>query len=119
MISIIPLGVLVRAHQRGLDIDSLQAIPKEEIQPVFDASNNQMNFVGSVRIRVELEGGRPSEVAFHVAKSDEEEILLGTNALPGLGVRLSLLKTEQRKQGKNQLSQPLRNFSSSVSRRLG
>ncbi|KAL6742239.1 hypothetical protein Aduo_015408 [Ancylostoma duodenale] len=95
MISIIPLGVLVRAHQQGFDIDSLQAIPKEEIQPVFDASNNPMNFVGAVRIEVELEGGRPSEVAFHVAKSDEEEILLGTNALPDLGVRLSLMKDER------------------------
>ncbi|EYC03420.1 hypothetical protein Y032_0094g2749 [Ancylostoma ceylanicum] len=94
MISIIPLGVLVRAHQRGFDIHSLQAIPKEEIQPVFDASNNEMNFVRAVRIKVELEGGRSSDVAFHVAKSDEEEILLGINASPSLGVRLSLMKDE-------------------------
>ncbi|EYB88468.1 hypothetical protein Y032_0246g24 [Ancylostoma ceylanicum] len=79
------------AHQRGFDIDSLQVIPKEEMQPVFDASNNQMKFAGA-----ELEGGKPSEVAFHVAKSDEGEILLRTNASPGLGVRLSLMKDEMK-----------------------
>ncbi|KIH43758.1 hypothetical protein ANCDUO_26230, partial [Ancylostoma duodenale] len=45
-----------------------------------------MSFVGK---EVELEGGRPSQVAFYVVKNDKEEILLGTDALSGLGVRLS------------------------------
>ncbi|KHJ87064.1 hypothetical protein OESDEN_13169, partial [Oesophagostomum dentatum] len=47
MISIVPLDVLVRAYNRGFDIDSIEPIPKEEIDPVFDASNNPMSFLGA------------------------------------------------------------------------
>ncbi|VDP02988.1 unnamed protein product [Heligmosomoides polygyrus] len=92
MISIIPLGVLVRAKQKGFDIDSLEPIDKKEIEPVFDASNNPMVFLGAVRIDVQLEEGPRASVAFHIAKGEEDEILLGTNALPSLGVQLSLVK---------------------------
>lgn len=94
MISYLSRSASARSHE-GFGIDSLQTIPNEEIQQVFEASNNKMNIMGAVRIEVELEGGRHSKVALHVAKADEEEILLGTNALPGLGVRLSQWETKQ------------------------
>ncbi|VDL70758.1 unnamed protein product [Nippostrongylus brasiliensis] len=92
MISIIPLGVLVKAKRRGFDIDSLEPIDKKEIEPVFDASNNPMTFLGAVRIKVQLVGGPCAAVAFHTAKVDDNEILIGTNALPSLGVKLSLVR---------------------------
>ncbi|VDP01322.1 unnamed protein product [Heligmosomoides polygyrus] len=51
-----------------------------------------MVFLGAVRIDVQLEEGPMASVAFHIAKGEEDEILLGTNALPSLGVQLSLVK---------------------------
>lgn len=98
MISIIPLDVLVRTKQKGLDIDSLEPIDKKKIEPVFEASNNPMVFLGAVRIDVQLEEEPPrGSAAFHMAKGEEDEILLGTNALPSLGVQLSLVKDSQKR----------------------
>ncbi|KAK6013292.1 hypothetical protein OSTOST_21449, partial [Ostertagia ostertagi] len=44
-------------------------------------------------MRVELEGGRSSEVAFYIADSREEEVLLG-NALGDLGVTLTISQSK-------------------------
>ncbi|KAK6014436.1 hypothetical protein OSTOST_20180, partial [Ostertagia ostertagi] len=44
-----------------------------------------MEFLGAVEIEVELEGGRSSDVAFYIADSRDDEILLGTNSLSDLG----------------------------------
>lgn len=87
MVGITFLGVLV--YTTEVLKMTLQANPKEEIPPVFDASNNGMKFLGAVEIEAGLGDGRHSEVAFHVAERDEKEILLGTNALPGPRVRLT------------------------------
>ncbi|VDO89928.1 unnamed protein product [Heligmosomoides polygyrus] len=60
--------------------------------PVYDASNNEMQFLGATKISVQLEEGGESEVAFHITDSPENEVLLGTNALEDLGVELKIAK---------------------------
>ncbi|EYC44211.1 hypothetical protein Y032_0468g2007 [Ancylostoma ceylanicum] len=86
MISILPVGVLARAKKSGFDVDTLEAIEVEGTLPVYDASNNRMKFLGGVRVDVQLVGGQRSMVSFFVADQPGNEILLGTNALEGLGV---------------------------------
>ncbi|VDL80563.1 unnamed protein product [Nippostrongylus brasiliensis] len=49
-----------------------------------------MDFLGAVKIKVELEGGKGSEVAFHITDVRDKEILIGTNALEGLGVQVTM-----------------------------
>ncbi|KHJ97255.1 zinc knuckle [Oesophagostomum dentatum] len=66
MISFVPVGVLVRAKKRGFDIDSLEVLPKKEMEPVYDAYD-----------------------------SSDEEILLGTNALSDLGMQWWISKDDE------------------------
>lgn len=40
MISIIPLGELIKARNEGFDIDSLQPIDNYETEPVFDVKQS-------------------------------------------------------------------------------
>nr|CDJ81915.1 Zinc finger domain containing protein [Haemonchus contortus] len=90
MISIIPVGILARAQKEGYDVDSLEVLSEDSIIPVFDASRNRMDFLGAVKIAVELEEGNKVDVAFHIADDKEAEILLGTNALGKLGIQVVL-----------------------------
>lgn len=53
MNSIIPLGISAQAKRRGFDVDGLEVIGKEEIEPIYDASGNRMEFLGAVKISVE------------------------------------------------------------------
>ncbi|KAL6724072.1 hypothetical protein Aduo_019005 [Ancylostoma duodenale] len=62
--------------------------------PVCDASGNRMTFLGAVKVRVELEGGKKSEVAFHISDVKDDDILLGTISLKELGVQLTLVPDE-------------------------
>uniref|UniRef100_A0A7I5EEG1 CCHC-type domain-containing protein n=1 Tax=Haemonchus contortus TaxID=6289 RepID=A0A7I5EEG1_HAECO len=84
MISIVPVRVLAR------DVDRLELIKDDKNVPVHDAFNNRMEFMSAVRIIVELEGGRSSDVAFYIVDSCDDEVLLGTNALSDLGVDLTI-----------------------------
>ncbi|RCN24913.1 reverse transcriptase, partial [Ancylostoma caninum] len=98
MISIVPVGVLAEAQDRGVDVDALKLIDKSRLKPVFDASNNAMKFFGAVYIDVELEGGEKETVAFHISSGPEDELLIGTNALKKLGVEVKVAKrTEKQK----------------------
>ncbi|KAK6016362.1 zinc knuckle [Ostertagia ostertagi] len=94
MISIMPVGVLARAKKSGFDVDSLEMVPRESMVPVCDASGNSMAFLGAVKVNIELEGGDSGEVAFHISDMKEGELLLGTNALEKLGVRVMLTPKE-------------------------
>ncbi|KAL6737822.1 hypothetical protein Aduo_011434 [Ancylostoma duodenale] len=67
------------------------------MDPVYDASNNRMNIVGVVRIPVELVGGLTSEVEFHITPQDQNEVLLGMNALESLGVSIAVTNQEHEK----------------------
>ncbi|VDP05402.1 unnamed protein product [Heligmosomoides polygyrus] len=51
--------VLARAKDKGYDIDSLKFLDKSKLTSVHDASSNRMDFLGTVYLDVELEGGEP------------------------------------------------------------
>ncbi|KAK6044780.1 zinc knuckle [Cooperia oncophora] len=90
MISIVPIAVLAQAQRSGFDVDSLEMISNSDMVPVYDASGNRMEFMGAVKITVELEGGRKAKVSFHIMDVNEKEILLGTNSLDQLGVNVHI-----------------------------
>ncbi|EYC38562.1 hypothetical protein Y032_0710g1733 [Ancylostoma ceylanicum] len=46
MISIVLVGVLARAKAKGFNVDSLEVIARTKIEPVYDASNNRIEFLG-------------------------------------------------------------------------
>ncbi|EYB92423.1 hypothetical protein Y032_0194g1439 [Ancylostoma ceylanicum] len=92
MISVVPVRILEDAQKRGYDIDKLKVLKMRS--KVYDASNNAMTFAGAVRIDVEVEG-RKRAVAFHISQGDENELLLGTNALEGLGIKVLIPGREQ------------------------
>ncbi|EYB99000.1 hypothetical protein Y032_0126g1347 [Ancylostoma ceylanicum] len=85
MISVVPVRILEDAQKRGYDVDKLKVLKTKS--EVYDASNNAMTFIGAVRIDVEIEGQKRA-VAFHVSRDEENELLLGTNALEDLGVKV-------------------------------
>ncbi|KAK6021093.1 zinc knuckle, partial [Ostertagia ostertagi] len=92
MVSIVPVGLLARAQKNGFDVDSLTVIDQKTLDPVYDASNNRMQFLGGVVIGVKIEGGAEYEVAFYISNDKGQEVLLGTNALKSLGVQIQLPK---------------------------
>ncbi|EYB82874.1 hypothetical protein Y032_0348g3171 [Ancylostoma ceylanicum] len=92
MISVVPVRILDDAQKRGYDIDKLKVLKMRS--KVYDASNNAMTFAGAVRIDVEVEG-RKRAVAFHISQGDENELLLGTNALEDLGIKVLIPGREQ------------------------
>ncbi|KHJ79202.1 hypothetical protein OESDEN_21158 [Oesophagostomum dentatum] len=93
MISIIPVGPIAQARGKGYDVESLKLVEGREMVPVCDASGNLMKFLGAVKMEVELENGRKSLVAFHIADTCEKEVLLGTNSLRDLGIEVVIGKS--------------------------
>ncbi|KAK6016736.1 zinc knuckle, partial [Ostertagia ostertagi] len=55
MVSIVSIGFLAKAQDNGFNVDALEAIDQEALDPVFDASNNRMQFLGGVVIPVKIE----------------------------------------------------------------
>ncbi|KAK6016934.1 zinc knuckle [Ostertagia ostertagi] len=92
MISIVPVKILAEIQDKGFDLDSLVMVPRTKLKPVFDASDNRMDFLAGVYIQVKLEQGTTQEVAFHISPKKESDIILGTNALPRLGISISIEK---------------------------
>ncbi|KHJ95433.1 zinc knuckle [Oesophagostomum dentatum] len=90
MISIISSKVLADAHKKGFDIDTLELVERDPSETVYDASRNQMSFLAIVQIPASLEGGKTKTVAFHISEKEEDEVLLGTNALEKLGVNITI-----------------------------
>ncbi|VDL65430.1 unnamed protein product, partial [Nippostrongylus brasiliensis] len=95
MVSIIPVGLLEKAQKRGFDVDSLETISHLDIDPLFDASDNQMEILGAVVINVELENGRSGLVTFHITRQFQDEVLLGMNALEKLGVQIVVSQSHE------------------------
>ncbi|KAK5981123.1 hypothetical protein GCK32_022514, partial [Trichostrongylus colubriformis] len=93
MISIVPVELLAKVQDQGFDLDSLDMVPKAHLKPVFDASDNRMEFLAAVYIEVKVEGGMTERVAFHISPRKETEVILGTNALNKLGISV-LIETK-------------------------
>uniref|UniRef100_A0A7I4XU34 Reverse transcriptase domain-containing protein n=1 Tax=Haemonchus contortus TaxID=6289 RepID=A0A7I4XU34_HAECO len=104
MISIIPIGVLAKAQERGFDVDTLSVVPKAKLRPVFDASNNRMNFEGAVYIQVDTKSGHSGLIPFHISPTKEAEVIIGTNALSRLGVEVSINRECKPKEEVNEVN---------------
>ncbi|KAK6026636.1 hypothetical protein OSTOST_07384 [Ostertagia ostertagi] len=91
MVSVIPVEILAKARDRGFDVDALKLVEKSQLAPVLDASNKKMDFLGAVYVEAKLEGGNRASVPFYISPSKNDEIILGTNALNKLGVRVSIV----------------------------
>ncbi|KAK6025738.1 zinc knuckle [Ostertagia ostertagi] len=91
MVSVIPVEILAKARDRGFDVDALKLVEKSQLAPVLDASNKEIDFLGAVYVEAKLEGGNRASVPFYISPSKNEEIILGTNALNKLGVRVSIV----------------------------
>ncbi|EYC41356.1 hypothetical protein Y032_0572g141 [Ancylostoma ceylanicum] len=98
MVSILSIGILRSAQQRGIDVDALETIGSDSMKPVYDASNNKMKFLGAVYVDVAIKGGRKSRVPFHISQEKGCEVLLGTNALNNLGVTINISPPQSEKQ---------------------
>lgn len=79
MMSIVPVDVLIGAKNRGFGVDCSEVIVEEEMETVYGAFNHKMEFIGAVKISVELEESRKNEVAFHILDSSDNGILIVTN----------------------------------------
>ncbi|KAK6016205.1 zinc knuckle, partial [Ostertagia ostertagi] len=95
MISVVPVNILAKAQDKGVNVDALRLVENSQLTPVFDASNKRMAFLGAVYVEAELEGGNPGLVPFHISPSRNDEIILGTNALSKLGVKVSVLGNKE------------------------
>ncbi|KAK6049424.1 hypothetical protein COOONC_13071, partial [Cooperia oncophora] len=83
-------GLIKSARSLGIRANGDMSGPLIDMVPVYDASGNRMEFMGAVKITVELEGGRKAKVSFHIMDVNEKEILLGTNSLDQLGVNVHI-----------------------------
>ncbi|KAL6723795.1 hypothetical protein Aduo_018763 [Ancylostoma duodenale] len=105
VISVILVRILEDAQKRAYDLDRLKVL-KMKSNKVYDASNNAMTFVGAVRINIEIEGQKRA-VAFRILRDEQNELLLGTNALEDSGVKV-VISGEEQETPKGLLDQPWR-----------
>ncbi|VDL69830.1 unnamed protein product [Nippostrongylus brasiliensis] len=86
-ISIVPLAVLKRARLEGVDLDQyVQRIPRVDAV-IRNASGTVMHFLDTVRLQVKLHG-KTVTVPFYIGDRLDEVVILGTNALELLGLKL-------------------------------
>nr|CDJ87686.1 unnamed protein product [Haemonchus contortus] len=70
------VGLLARAQNNGFDVDSLTVVDWKTLDPVYDASNIEMQYLGGVSIALKIEGGSGYEVALYISKEKcHEEII--------------------------------------------
>uniref|UniRef100_A0A7I5E7W1 Integrase catalytic domain-containing protein n=1 Tax=Haemonchus contortus TaxID=6289 RepID=A0A7I5E7W1_HAECO len=100
MISIVPMELLAKAQDKGVDLDSPSMIPKAKLKPVYDASDRRMDFLAAVYLEVELKDGCTQEVAFHISPRKECEVIVGMNALSKLGIKMIIGKDRREENGK-------------------
>ncbi|KAK6029636.1 hypothetical protein OSTOST_04251 [Ostertagia ostertagi] len=91
VVSIIPVGLLKLAQERGVDMDRMVTMLGEPNQnQVLDASGNPMKFLMRIAVEIEVKGAKRAKVQLHVQQSDDTLILLGTNAMKALGIEVNL-----------------------------
>ncbi|KAK6058942.1 hypothetical protein COOONC_03464 [Cooperia oncophora] len=88
-VSIMPLRILLEAQEAGFDMDdNIEESPAPREKTIYDASGNQMEFKGAIRLTAELKNGQLHKVAMFVRKSDDDMIVFGTNALEKFNMTL-------------------------------
>ncbi|KAL6723931.1 hypothetical protein Aduo_018882 [Ancylostoma duodenale] len=91
VITIIPLGLLKKARNRGVNLDELVTMMDDGSDTqVYDASGNLMSFLMVIAATIQVEAGDTAKVQMHIQKSDHDVILIGTNALESLGIRVQV-----------------------------
>ncbi|RCN43506.1 hypothetical protein ANCCAN_10514 [Ancylostoma caninum] len=109
VITIIPLGLLKKAMKRGADLDKMVTMMGSgSATQVYDASGNLMSFLMLIAATISVEGAGSARVQMHIQKSENDTILLGTNALESLGIRIQLGSSAKEEQ------QPKRDSSESL-----
>ncbi|KAL6743631.1 hypothetical protein Aduo_016651 [Ancylostoma duodenale] len=98
-LTIMPLNVLLNAQAKGVDMDACcTAVSSEDID-VYDASGNKMDFLGCMQMDMSLPGRRPVRIKMHVKRLRDNIVLLGTNALECLGIRILIPKAMDAEDG--------------------
>ncbi|RCN36406.1 zinc knuckle, partial [Ancylostoma caninum] len=101
VLSIMPVGLLKRAQNR-VDFDQLVEIKDNiNIQQVIDASGQSMHFLGVIAALVKVQGAGEAKVQMHVQKTADCTLLLGTNALEFLGIRVTLSDQNSKQRSEN------------------
>ncbi|RCN27353.1 hypothetical protein ANCCAN_26913 [Ancylostoma caninum] len=91
VITIIPLGLLKRAMEQGADLDNMVTMMGNgSDSQVYDASGNPMSFLMLIAATVSVEGAGTARVQMHIQKSNNDMILIGTNALEALGIHIQI-----------------------------
>ncbi|KAL6729421.1 hypothetical protein Aduo_000475 [Ancylostoma duodenale] len=88
-ISIMPLKILVAAHQEGFDLNKdVEEIPFTSSTPIYDASGDEVEFKGAIRLTIQMGQSAPQRVAMLVRKTENDMVVFGTNILSKLGLSL-------------------------------
>ncbi|KAK6017926.1 hypothetical protein OSTOST_16543 [Ostertagia ostertagi] len=91
VVSIVPLGLLLEAKEKKIDLDSLVTIMGDgNSQRVVDASGNAMSFLMLIATEVNVQGAGQARVQLHIQRSKDKIVLLGTNALQALNIHIQL-----------------------------
>ncbi|VDO37679.1 unnamed protein product [Heligmosomoides polygyrus] len=81
--------MLDKAKDRGIDIDGIVVEAGDPNKHrVYDASGNPMKFLKVIEVDVNVKGARQARVQLHVQESDDDFVILGTNAFEALGIQL-------------------------------
>ncbi|EYC05399.1 hypothetical protein Y032_0082g1560 [Ancylostoma ceylanicum] len=91
-LTIMPLSVLLNAQTRGVDMDACCTTVASEDIDVYDASGNKMDFLGCIQMDMSLPGRKPVGIKMHVKRLRDNIVLLGTNALECLGIKILVPK---------------------------
>lgn len=87
--SIAPLSLFNKAINNKEDIDAfVERVPGKTDIIIRDAPGNKMEILDSIRLGVEILG-KKVKVALYVSKALDDVIILGTNILRQLGLRVS------------------------------
>ncbi|KAK6056970.1 zinc knuckle [Cooperia oncophora] len=96
-VSILPSRVLKEAMSDGIDIDAVvKEIPVPKSLKITDASGRVMNFLTAVDIDVaDKSDNKHSLVRMLVSRSEEDLIILGTNAISRMGYEVRKISCEK------------------------
>uniref|UniRef100_A0A7I4XWQ3 CCHC-type domain-containing protein n=1 Tax=Haemonchus contortus TaxID=6289 RepID=A0A7I4XWQ3_HAECO len=91
VISIVSVGLLKRARERGADLDAKACIVGDGRQrKLFDASGDSMSFLSEIIAEVSVKGAGTTRIHMHVQQSKDNTLLIGTNALHQLVISIQL-----------------------------
>ncbi|EPB71435.1 sushi domain protein [Ancylostoma ceylanicum] len=91
IVSIVPVGLLKQAMDKAIDLDSMVTMMGDgNKHKVVDASGNSMDFLMLIATDLRVEGAGAARVQMHVQQSMDTTILLGTNALEPLNIRVQM-----------------------------